>query len=109
MSQSQRLREEGSLDWNYIQEASKRSGYEALSTSFVLKKGASKVRHQRRRYVALEKFQQEFNNGYTLIPLEPVVFDGQAGWKASHQRWLALPEDKKEELLEADKVYFDTH
>ena len=68
-------KEDGSLDWNYIQEASKRSGYEALSNSFVLKKGASKVRHQRRRKVSLDKFQLELNNGYALIPLEPITFD----------------------------------
>ena len=103
---SYRVREEGSLDWNYIQEASKRLGYEALSTSFVLKKGASKVRHQRRRQVALDKFQREFNNGYALIPLEPITFDRQVGWKANHQKWLALPDEDKIKLLEADKVFF---
>ena len=99
-------KEDGSLDWNYIQEASKRGGYESLNRKFVLKAKCSKIRHVRRRQKALDKLHDELNNGYKLVPMESETFDRDVSWKTNWSRWLVLPEAEKVILLEVDKVFY---
>ena len=97
-------REEGSLNWNYIQEASKRQGYEALNVNFVVKAKNSKSRHEARRDKALIKFQAEFNNGYQLVKLDLHPFEQSLGWKDNLEKWRSLPDQEKIDLKEKSKI-----